>query len=154
MATTTAASLPTQTFVALTTPYVQPSSCTNIRDLGIFHTNEYNSALGTLSYTYRQISAVGSPIFHPKFSGCQPPGWKAPASMLIGRILPPLYFSPAVCPSDWATHSIYVSAKSYLEESATGFCTGAYCCKRYVHYPLPPLKLVPSFLIFFYSSKC
>ena len=149
MASTTAAPLPTstQTFVALTTPYVQPSSCTNIRDLGIFQTNEYDSVLGSLSY--KRITAIGSPIFHPKFSGCQPSGWDAPASWPTGRIVPALYFSPAVCPSDWATHSIYVSPMSYFDESSTETYTGAYCCKRYVQYILPPLKTIPSLLVLF-----
>lgn len=109
-------------FVALTTPFVQPAECTKIRDLGSYTAQSYVISSGFRQYN---ISAIFSYADNPKFSACQPSGWESVLRAEFGGGGDRgMYFSPAVCPSSWEV--VYMS--TYFSGLST--VSGARCCMR------------------------
>jgi hypothetical protein len=73
----------------------------------------------------------------PEFTSCQPSGWDSvtPESRFS--------FSPAVCPSGWATWEIGTTTREQDDE----IVTTAWCCPRYQlshHRQTPPQHTTPS----------
>jgi hypothetical protein len=109
-ATAAAAATTTTTLLALTTPFVQAPTCTDIST-----TTSIATIFPWNNYTTTTIQVQLSDVDDPRFATCQPPGWAS--------IVPEnqFSFSPAVCPSDWTAYQL----------EATGTLTTAWCCSRY-----------------------
>lgn len=116
-ATTAAAAL-----VALTTPFVQPPSCTNL-----FATTSLVSSFNWNDYSETTVQIVFSDPANPQFASCQPSGWDnvAPESRFS--------FSPAVCPSGWTAYDV-VASETDISSTSLSTVSTAYCCSRQVLY--------------------
>lgn len=94
--------------LAMTTPFMQQPSCTDIFSTTFVIENfNFNSTL--------TASIAVSDQADPRFTVCQPSGWASviPESRFS--------FSPAVCPSGWTASDIQTTGTSI---------TAAYCCAR------------------------
>ncbi|ERS95375.1 hypothetical protein HMPREF1624_08253 [Sporothrix schenckii ATCC 58251] len=123
-ATTTAAITATGTSlpVALTTPFVQPGSCSDI-----FSTT--NFFVGASGFAEEYITVAVSDATDPQFTACMPSGWGDLAATRRFE------FSPAVCPSGWTAYNLRSTALTTALSGTTSYAglTTAYCCASNDH---------------------
>jgi hypothetical protein len=114
--------------LALTTPFVQPPTCSDI-----FSTTSITRSWTTVSYSsfsYSTVIITGyitvSNRDDPRFAACQPSGWaEVPTQSQFS-------FSPAVCPSGWTAYGLDTTAATV---------STAYCCASGYYYYGSPLWL-------------
>jgi hypothetical protein len=119
----------------LYTPFVQPSTCSNIFSTTTLTTTLTHTYITSHSTTFSTTVFVArlavSDAADPRFTTCQPPGWASvvPESRFS--------FSPAVCPSGWTAYSLNTAEA----------VTTAYCCARYGSRPSEAFKLTSANLL-------
>lgn len=100
-------------YAAVTTPFVQPSVCAEMKDFAIvtFISSEWDNKLTTVI-----LSSYNS--LNTAFTSCQPSDWKDEYSVEL---------SPGVCPQDWQT----ISMKAVPTAAGpNGFSSEAFCCPK------------------------
>ena len=106
-------------FLALTTPFVQPATeCASIWEPETVRTFGNGTSL--------TLTVLASDAADPQFTSCQPSGWATnlPAHKFS--------YSPAVCPSGWTYWGMEGTTKIDDKASAADVFTSALCCDRYV----------------------
>ncbi|KAL2794620.1 hypothetical protein BJX66DRAFT_303485 [Aspergillus keveii] len=137
LTTSLAASTATQQLLSFTTPFSEPDDC---------HVDERRTLTQVVDGTTSTLRYLISDPALPDFASCQPSGWDA--------IIPErrFSFSPAVCPSGWATFEIGTTTREQDDEVVTT----AWCCSRYIrpsphthpdkhtfYHPLPKQRFQP-----------
>ncbi|KAL3451402.1 hypothetical protein BJX65DRAFT_303984 [Aspergillus insuetus] len=109
LTTSLAASTATQQLLSFTTPFSEPEGC---------HVNERSTLTEVVDGTTSTLRYLISDPALPEFTSCQPSGWDS--------IIPEsrFSFSPAVCPSGWATFEIGTTTREEDDE----IVTTAWCC--------------------------
>ncbi|KAK5653253.1 hypothetical protein OQA88_9152 [Cercophora sp. LCS_1] len=96
----------------MTTPFVQPASCSDI--------------FTTTSTIWREggknniLQIVVSNPFDERFTACQPFGWKLDTAATTTSEA--FFFSPAVCPSGWKAYDLVQSLNTKGEPTNKGYC--------------------------------
>jgi hypothetical protein len=108
-------------FAPLTTQWAQPSSCTEIRDYTTYITSSRIWGKDPSASKTWTETVIMSDFHNPRFSACQPEGYKTGWG---------IQFSPAVCPMGFTTLYTFTYVDYAIPSPYTGYEMLASCCKR------------------------